>query len=530
MTTLMRDRSWLFLLLLLGLSAAQGLIMTGGVHYPPDLDAWRDIGLTQAILDGNWFGDPAYPGELRHYPPLVPALLAALVQLVQPDDLLVFWVRAGVWIGLIPVVMFFVLARAMLGQRPAAVGTALFVLLNSAVTPPWISGGYSPWLLTPILAQAFFFGTVWLIHARAAQGGWLSACAIGAAIGTTFLAHAVPGLLLTGILGITVVVTRGLHSNTVAWLAVAGVCLVVVAAPYVALLALSYPAGIIHFPPGEYTEPLLRPNRQAFVPMLLLNMPLLVGLLLIWVWKAWPDRTITAILGAWIFICALALVRHYACAALNPTARSCAALRVPVHHYHMYIQIAAPLVLALAFAQARKLRRWAQTIVSIYFILGALLFFFRPYDVVARNETIGSQANPFGRSLDLYRWIRVGAPSDVVYVAFPDAPLVTGNDFEGSEMNFNIAPFLVMAAAKSLLVANTFFSNPYVDWDVRHRERNAILNWIIGDSPLPVGTPCRRTLAILPPGTDVAPGRASLLWQGEYYSVFQTDRADCLPS
>jgi hypothetical protein len=525
-----RDRSLLFLLFLLGLCAVQGLIITRGVEYPPDLDAWRDIGLTQAILDGNWFGDPTYPGEVRHYPPLVPGLMAVLFQIIGADDLLLFWVRAGVWLGLVPVFMFFFMARAMLGPRAACVGTALFVLLNSVVTPPWIGGGYSPWLLIPLLAQAFFFGTLWLIHSLVTRGGWLSAGAIGAAIGVTFLAHTVPGLLLVGIFVITVLLTREYNWATVAWLAISGTCTFVLAAPYIVPLALSYPGGIIHLPPGAYTERLLQPNIQATITLFILNIPLLIGIIINLVRKSWPNQKTLILLSAWIGLCAFMLFRHYMCAAFNITNTFCATLRIPVHHYHLYFQAAAPLVIGMVFSQVTALRGGVRISLSFCVIIGMIVFINRPYDVGARNWVVGNQSNPFGRSLDLYRWLRTSAPGNVVYITLPGTPLGPVNESDDPEKSLNFAPFIVMAAAKPLLVANPFFSNPYVDWESRHQQRNSYFNWIMGFSQIAPDTRCLNMLLIIPYNDTVVSARANLLWRGAYYGVFQIDRTDCLPS
>ena len=67
---------WIILLLLLIRCAVEGLLATAGVEAAPDIDSWRDVGFIQGFLDGNWFGDPAYAGEWRWYPPLMHGLAA----------------------------------------------------------------------------------------------------------------------------------------------------------------------------------------------------------------------------------------------------------------------------------------------------------------------------------------------------------------------------------------------------------------------------------------------------------------------
>jgi hypothetical protein len=72
--------------LLLILCAYRGLHLVGGLVRPPDVDNLRDVGFIQGLLDGNWFGDPAYTGEWRYYPPLVHALGALLARLHGAKD------------------------------------------------------------------------------------------------------------------------------------------------------------------------------------------------------------------------------------------------------------------------------------------------------------------------------------------------------------------------------------------------------------------------------------------------------------
>src|SRR5215203_4233336 len=86
---------------LLGLALLHGVWVTRGLDMPPDLDALRDIGFTQGLLDGNWWGDPAYDGGARYYPPLMSALAALAVRLADLRDLPGTWVSAGPWLNLL---------------------------------------------------------------------------------------------------------------------------------------------------------------------------------------------------------------------------------------------------------------------------------------------------------------------------------------------------------------------------------------------------------------------------------------------
>src|SRR5690242_12755298 len=139
---------WFILGVLLILCAFHGLHLVAGLVRTPDSDLFRDAGFIQGFLDGNWFGDPAYAGEWRYYPPLVHALGAFLVRILGVKDVLAFWVQAGVWLNLLTPLTFYFMAKRLLGSpQAAAASTTVYVLFNGAVGRPWMTGGYTPWPL-----------------------------------------------------------------------------------------------------------------------------------------------------------------------------------------------------------------------------------------------------------------------------------------------------------------------------------------------------------------------------------------------
>ena len=69
----------LVLLLVLIVCSIRGYATVAGLVRPADWDSFRDIGYIQALLDGNWLGDPLFGGEIRYYPPLMHAIAAAAV-------------------------------------------------------------------------------------------------------------------------------------------------------------------------------------------------------------------------------------------------------------------------------------------------------------------------------------------------------------------------------------------------------------------------------------------------------------------
>jgi hypothetical protein len=232
---------WVVVAALLFLCAAHGLWVVRGLTYPQDVDSLRDIGFAQSILDGDLFGDAVSIGEVRWYPPLMPALAAIISRLLGISDLPAFLIEAAPWINLLVPAAFFMAARQLLASSAsAAAALASFVLLDGAVGWPWVTGGYTPWPLTPLITESLFFLTLWLILARQNSDRWLDAALIGAAIGVTFLAHPVPAIILTFIVTALAFGVRSFKVKTISWLALVAVVQLAVMSPYLAPIALHY--------------------------------------------------------------------------------------------------------------------------------------------------------------------------------------------------------------------------------------------------------------------------------------------------
>lgn len=500
---------WLLLAALLGLCLAHGLRITQGLPFPPDLDALRDIGFTQGLLDSNWLGDPTISGAIRYYPPLIPALMALVATATSSHDLPGLWIVTGPWLGLLPVLAMFLFARGLFGATAALCAAICFALLNSAFTDPWIGGGYSPWLLTPLLAQTGLLATAWLIHARIGQLRWISAPPIGAAIGLTFLAHPVPAIILTIALTGTVFMLHGLHLRGLLWLMVTGAVQVAVMAPYLLPLLLAYPNGVIHLTPGQWTAAALTTDRAALIGLAQMNLPWIAAAIVLIRLRAWPNRAGTILLSIWIGVCVLALARHYACGADD--SGLCRLLHVPAHHYHLALQVAgATLIGGAAREIAQRFPQPRQTLAAAIVLLafGTGIFLTRPYDNAARDGVLPDRRSDV-MDLAFYRWLLTRTPPDALFVT--DQPTDRDSPFDPGA-------FAVMAAGRTLAAPHTLFSNPYVDWVIRERNRQALLAWTMGLGCTIVPAD---TWAILATDTNPAPARTSLAFVTATHRIFK---------
>jgi hypothetical protein len=236
-------------------------------------------------------------------------------------------------------------------------------------------------------------------------------------------------------------------------------------------------------------------------------------------------------LAAWIGVCLLFLVRHYACAGDTTTGpAACRVFVVAVHHYHMYLQLAGTLLMGHVAWQVTRwwvrsrrpggggLSRWrigvAAALAMALFALGTVGLMRRHVDrdLRARADTPGL----FDPAL--YRWIVANAAPDDLFAT--------------SRITFWGDPraFAVIAAGRKLVAAPEPHSHPFVPFAPRERQRLAILAAAQGTGP--VAPLCEaasgRTLrVVLPREEATAPGRVEAVTRTEISAVYRVAPGAC---
>lgn len=518
-----RSLPWLTVAALTSLCLLYGISAQRHVLVPPDIDSLRDLGFIQALLDGNYWQDPSYAGAWRYYPPLVHVIVAIAAHVLGVSDLALFWTRSGIWLNLMTPVAFFLMCRGLFANSPAAAAaTCFYVLWSGSRLWPWVTGGYTPWPLTPLIAQTLFFVSVLAIVTSRPPSLKLSSllCAalIGLLIGLTALAHLVPAVILTAIVTVAAVVRAQCDPRIIIWLGVVGIVELATAAPYLVPAILFYPQGILNeVYSGWVDNTLMLSNMES---ALISNAPGVLALLatVILVRRRRDLRQVSiAALLAWIAVCSLFILRHYLCALpATGQASACHVFVLTVHHYQLYLQNAWSCLMGYAAwaayqeaarpGHARWCRPAAVTIVFAALAVGMWSFLHREYDESALQYKFDREA---------YRWVLANTRPSNIFVT---------DDNSG---------WAAIAAGRRMVAIPALFSNPFVDWTARDERRRAYLDAASRD-----GDGDRRlcdfenqeAYLLVPHSFQVRSSRVRVVYVSTIHTVYRISTEDCKPS
>lgn len=467
--TLERATYWVTAALLIGTALVLSWPATRGLSWPIEIDLYRDMGAAQALLDGDWAGDPAYLGERRWYPPLVPMLCAAASAMFDLPLRAVF-THGGLWLNLLGPVAFFLLARAWFGPRAACFALLGFLFLRGSAVPSTQVASYSPWLWPFNFTQGLTYLTLGALAQAERQRSVLVELASGVLLGLTFLSHPAPALVIA-----------------VAWLAHLGwrlfderqirpviVSLLSVATPALLLaLYLLWPIA------SEYGFRTLNPSPARHIAVgngqfakLLLGSINGVGLLVCLAALCFPRRLPVPSPARRLALTATgsaALLLIYAIGAQSLYARGIALpALVPAFHFNLVLSallttwfgVGVDKVLELLAPRMRAFSPGRLAAFSIAIILTVAAA--RAPSYRARHELQHqrgeSQRLAARRDLTALYQFALGVPADSVFAT-----------------DVELSTFSVAGAGRKAMCVNDNHSNPYVDWDERRKAQDELM-------------------------------------------------------
>jgi hypothetical protein len=479
------------LVLACAVAGTEGIRATRDLQWPPGQDLSRDIAAAESIRNGHPLSDPAYEGEWLWYNPLVPAIVAGTSSVLKAPTHRVY-ARLGAYANLIAPVGLFVLLAVLFDAWVALFAVVGLLFLVPAGEPAWLCATYSPWLLPVHFVQGLFYFALLAVWQAWRKSTISAACLAGALAGLVLLGHTAPFLILTGAIGIGVLTLtgglasgEGTRSNIVRLSSLLWFALVasIVSAPYLASILGHYHAHVLNGSPSSWVPPelsaeglprylsdLLTPTLVGFVAAVGL-----VGLMSRLRQKE-NQLILTAAASAFLwFVYSCVVVYAGKSGWPLPTI-------VPSFHFLYYLRAFESVLFGLGVAEIVHAAVWAlrkagvEPVSSIGYTLASIVLLIwvgtRIDDYRLRSDLGYQRAAALINFKDpdlfgLYQFIRNStAPSDVFLSAD------------------NVGLSVVAVAGRKVVALDRFFSNPFVDWAQRSRDRDQMQALLAdGDGP-----------------------------------------------
>lgn len=503
---------------------------------------YREMAGAQTVLDGNPWTDPSYRGESSWYNPMSAWILAVSARVTHAPIPIVA-VRIGPFINLLAPIAFYLLAVAWLEPWAALAALGAFLFLSGSAFPFTDAATYSPWFAPEAYGQGLFYLALLWAHRTSGQTPVRAGAVIlGVLLGLIFLVHTAPALILGGVLVVLVVLevssTRRAGPALRRFVAILGVALVV-GAPIAVSVIGRYRAHIVNAFPSASPNPIFG-SLTGLAVKLALATPLLVAIVAFLVRAIRKSPASPRVLNAWL----IATVASSVWVGLDLVAARTGfaflpRLPVPGFHFVCYALALASLGFGIAVGDlatwgARRLPssriavpRAALVVALLGVVLGtAAPRYLRRPDVtdLLDEARVLQSAIPAG----LYAWVRSStAPEDVFLCT-------------DAESLFVISP-----AGRKVVATNRYFSNPFVDWAGRDKDRDAMfaalargdlsaltplaskygVRWIVvangmnDDLRRLAGVPKAKIPALTPEAVSDVPG-ITRAWSDERYAVF----------
>lgn len=470
-----------------------GISASSPVKRTFDGDLQRNLSQVQSFLDGAPLDDPNYLGETTWYNPLVPSLIALISRVsgVPPD---IVNLRAGAYLNILTPIFFFLLCLSAFGTR-AAVGALFSMLfLITSGLPTYFCATYSPILYALHLAPFLFFIAFYFFIKAVETSQREYYVLTGLFLGLTFLAHTAPAVIL----GLVILIKtledirrtprnkdeRKKKNRKITGFIISMAAAFTVSLPFLYSILFHYKMKIINTVPMDFTEELLKIGKLkdfiiAAAPHWAAVLIMILGLILII--KNRNKSAAYRLFFIFTLVVTLLLFYNYLRQLLVWIYLP---LIVPSLHYVVYLTVAGSVLFGLGAAflignaakfaalSAGKICRIKINIEKVEAVAGVLILLVAiaagfllvaPHYAGREDFTQLRQprvTTPVNQAYDkLYHWVLENTAPDDVFLNDKNTP-----------------DYLLMAGRKFVVnPGGKQFSNPYVDYEKRLKDRNLML-------------------------------------------------------
>jgi hypothetical protein len=492
-------RRYVFLLgilILLLMAFAQGYKTTHDLHWAYDMDFDRDMSFIQGNLDGHFGKDPNYLHEYLWYSPLLFSIESLIVRMTGlPANVVV--TQAGVYLNALAPVAFLLMSLVLFGFEIALASLLSFLFLASGNILGWGAATYSPWLYPVCFVQFLFYLNIIFLYKALLTQRYIWFLLLGIFAGITFLGHVAPAIII--ILMISTIQAQNLFK---AWFeknrvgiqryfiqsAVLAVPFLVTASPILFVILGRYKMHYLHRAPFEFVFGIFSVKSYMELIKANVNIVFVISVAgLYWFYKNFQYRLIRIIIFRWLVVC----IFMYVYSTITPIVSNRIHINLPVtvpsFHYFFYLKVLESIFFGFGLCwMLRPLVRWLSKrigylariknperfghVILVLLILFIAIGYYPVYKsredfVYLRKMAIQKEGDK--DKLEVYNYIKGHIPSEKVILC---------------ELGQSMFP--VMASGRKMVSTVFTFSNPFVDYEEREKDRNTMLAYLTTGLPV----------------------------------------------
>ena len=483
------------IIVMLGVAFFQCFITTHDLQWAYDKDFDRDMAFIRGNLEGNFGKDPNYIGEYLWYNPLLFSIESVIVKWTGlPINIIV--TRAGVYLNLLSPIAFVLMLWVLFDPKIALSGLLSFLFLASGNIHSWGAATYSPWLYPVCFVQFLFYLNIIFLFLALSTQRYLWFIMLGAFTGISFMGHLGPTviILLISVIMLGAGFFRACKAQDLTRikkyflqaLAILIPCLIA-ASPLLFIVAGKYQLRYVNRSPSDYIDDFYKFRYFGGMIRANFSISLLISFLgFWWFYKKFHQPIIRKIILNWFLVCIVMYLYSSIIPILHDQFRISLPGTVPSFHYFFYLK----------------------AIQSVFFAFGLVFLLKKPVLwISARMKQRGSGIPEFKRE----NWIFVGVVLLCVALYYPfyqsrrdfvklrEWALMKAAQKEKIEVyNYivdhipsdrvilceeEMSTFPVMASARKMVSNYSTFSNPFVNYDQREKDRGDMLSFLITGLP-----------------------------------------------
>jgi hypothetical protein len=483
----------IFIMLLMAF--AQGYKTTHDLNWGCSIDFDRDMSFIQGTLDGHFGKDPSYLGEYLWYSPLLFSIETIIVKTTGLSPNLVV-TRAGIYLNCLAPVTFVIMVLILFGFETAIASLLSFLFLASGNILGWGSATYSPWLYPVCFVQFLFYLNIIFLYKAISTQRYIWFIILGSFTGLSFLGHVAPAViifLMTMMIqvnnvfyairnGDQKIIKKYLFQSLILF-----VTFLVAASPILIVIYGRYKMHYINRAPFEYVGFIFTVKSFGELIKANINLTFLISLAgVYWFYKNYENRIIRNIISSWLLVCLF----MYSYSTLVPLLHS---------RLHIFLPVTVPSFHYFFYLKALE---------SVFFGMGLVWLLKSPVHWLSKRITTNLADNAF-EGVSRLVWVALilifslvyypvySSRSDFIYLR--ELALNKEADKTRLEVYYylkdHISPdkvilcelgqsmFPVMASGRKMVSTTFTFSNPFVDFEQREKDRNSMLSYLITGQP-----------------------------------------------